>query len=172
MHTSIITVVIMGVSGSGKSTVGRILAGYTGIPFADADDFHPPKNRQKMASGEPLDDEDRMPWLHSLCDHIRCVNQRGDRLILACSALKTAYRNILRQAGDGIAFVYLEGSRETLLVRLESRPGHFFPAKLLDSQLEILEPPDEALKLGIDLPPHDIAEIIRTEFFKKQSTAE
>jgi gluconokinase len=134
--------VVMGVSGSGKSTVGAALAQRMRVPFADADDFHPPENVAKMTAGEALDDHDRHPWLEAvgawLADH-------GDGGVMSCSALKRKYRDQLRQHAPGLAFVHLEGSHETIARRQASRPGHFMPASLLASQFATLEPlePDE-----------------------------
>jgi gluconokinase len=136
-------VVVMGVSGSGKSTVGAALAQRLGVPFADADDLHPASNVAKMAAGEPLDDHDRYPWLEAvgawLADH-------ADGGVMSCSALKRRYRDQLRHHARGLEFLLLEGSREVIEQRLVVRPGHFMPASLLTSQLATLEPlePDEA----------------------------
>ena len=161
------TLVVMGVAGSGKSTVGRIVAERTGADFADADDFHPPANRRKMESGEELDDADRQPWLEALRDHIRRTNEGGRTLVLACSALKRRYREVLREAGPQVAFVHLEGSRELLLERLAGRTGHFFPPELLDSQLATLERPRSALVLDISASPDGLATQILVPFFNR-----
>ena len=157
----------MGVSGSGKSTVGRRVAERAGCGFVDADDFHSEANRRKMASGLPLDDGDRWPWLESLRDRIREMNGRGETLVLACSALKEAYREVLREAGPQVVFVHLRGSREQLLERISAREGHFFPAALLDSQLADLEVPAEALELDISAPAEDLAVQILVPFFNR-----
>ncbi len=161
------TLVIMGVSGCGKSTVGKAVADHTDTPFLDADDFHPQSNRDKMASGIALNDGDRKPWLETLRDEIKTHNDAGKNLILACSALKESYRDILRQAGPQVAFVYLHGSRELLLERLNSRSDHFFPPELLDSQLDTLEVPQDALVLEITAPPQSLAEQILVPFFNR-----
>ncbi|GAA5481028.1 gluconokinase [Haloferula sargassicola] len=161
------TLVIMGVSGSGKSTVGKLVADHTDSDFADADDFHPPANRGKMAAGVPLDDADRRPWLEALRDHIRETNEAGRTLVVACSALKRKYRDLLREAGPQVVFVFLDGSREQLLERLNSRQGHFFPPALLDSQLAALERPQSALVLDISAPPEALAEQILVPFFNR-----
>jgi gluconokinase len=131
----------MGVSGSGKTTVGVALARRLGVPFADADSFHPAANVAKMAAGTPLDDDDRRPWLdavgHWLADH--------DDGVMSCSALKRRYRDQLRSHRTDIAFLHLTGSPELIGARQAGRPGHFMPASLLKSQFDALEPlaPDE-----------------------------
>jgi gluconokinase len=135
------SVVVMGVSGSGKSTVGAALAGRLGVPFADADSFHPAANVAKMAAGTPLDDDDRGPWLDAvgqwLADH--------DDGVMSCSALKRRYRDQLRAHRTDIAFLQLTGSPELIAARQAGRAGHFMPSSLLMSQFEALEPldPDE-----------------------------
>lgn len=131
-------VVVMGVSGSGKSTVGAALAQRLGVPFGDADDFHPQANIDKMAAGHPLDDEDRKPWLDAIA---RWLSDRSGTTggVVTCSALKRKYRDrILAEAPDAV-FVHLAGSREVIAHRQASRPGHFMPASLLDSQFDTLE---------------------------------
>jgi gluconokinase len=135
-------IVVMGVSGSGKSTVGAALAQRLRTPFADADDFHPPANIAKMTAGQPLDDNDRFPWLESIGEWLA---QHSDGGVMSCSALKRAYRDQLRRHCAEIEFLHLEGTLETIGRRQASRPGHFMPAALLASQFETLEPlePDE-----------------------------
>ncbi len=131
--------VVMGVSGSGKTTVGRSLADRLGVPFFDADNFHPPANIAKMSRGEALDDEDRRPWLETLANVLR---EHPD-CVVTCSALKRRYREMLREGGDAsgpVRIVYLRADYETIAARMD-RPGHFFPAKLLRSQFEALEEP-------------------------------
>ncbi|MDF2825224.1 MAG: gluconate kinase, family [Mycobacterium sp.] len=135
-------VVVMGVSGSGKSTVGAALAQRLRVPFADADDFHPPANVQKMSDGHPLDDEDRYPWLEAIG---KWLAQHPDGGVMSCSALKRKYRDQLRTHCAEIEFLHLSGSLEVIGKRQASRPGHFMPAALLASQFETLEAlePDE-----------------------------
>ena len=133
--------VIMGVSGSGKSTVAGILAGRLGWDLEEGDDLHPASNVAKMAAGEPLTDEDRRPWLDRVAEWIHAHTAAGRPGIITCSALKRSYRDRLR--GDHVVFVYLAGSREVLAQRLAARTGHFMPAALLDSQLAALEPPGD-----------------------------
>jgi len=136
-------VVAMGVSGSGKSTVGAALAQRLRVPFADADDFHPPANIAKMTAGEALDDTDRHPWLEAIGEWLVAHQESGG--VMSCSALKRKYRDQLRGHAPGVEFLHLHGSREVIARRQASRPGHFMPASLLDSQFATLEPlaPDE-----------------------------
>ena len=136
-------IVAMGVSGSGKSTVGAALAQRLRVPFADADDFHPPANIAKMTAGEALDDDDRHPWLESIGEWLSAHAETGG--VMSCSALKRRYRDQLRQHAPATEFLHLHGSREVIARRQASRPGHFMPASLLDSQFAILEglAPDE-----------------------------
>ena len=131
-------IVVMGVSGSGKSTIGSLIADRLGVPFTDADDLHPAANVQKMAAGQPLDDDDRWPWLALVGDALAGASRSG--LVIACSALKRSYRDAIRVSAPEAVFVLLTGSRELLASRLGHREGHFMPATLLDSQLATLEP--------------------------------
>lgn len=129
--------VVMGVSGCGKSTVGQLLATALGVAFLDGDALHPESNIAKMAAGQPLDDADREPWLEAVGQAL-AAERNG--LVVACSALKRSYRDLIRREAPGTGFVLLTGSRELLQRRVNSRPGHFMPASLLDSQLATLEP--------------------------------
>ena len=136
-------VVVMGVSGSGKTTVGRLMAAELSVPFVDADDLHSAEAVEHMASGRPLDDDQRLPWLQRVGEHLAAHQEKG--LVMACSALKRNYRDLLRRTGPSdVFFVHLNGSREVLLERMLARE-HFMPPALLDSQLETLEAlePDE-----------------------------
>lgn len=138
-------VVLMGVSGCGKTTVGRLLADLLGGRFIDGDDFHSPKSIAKMHSGVPLTDDDRHQWLEQLAAQIEQHSSDVSPLVIACSALKQSYRDRLRRTRDDLAFVHLEGSKKLLLERLQhraSRENHFMPTTLLDSQLETLENPE------------------------------
>jgi carbohydrate kinase (thermoresistant glucokinase family) len=159
-------IVLMGVAGCGKSTIGGVLAGRLGWPLAEGDDLHPPENVAKMAAGHPLDDEDRWPWLQRIRAWIDGRIAAGESGLVTCSALKRRYRDVLRgdpeHDGD-VVFVYLHGTREQLLARLTARQGHFMPPSLLDSQLADLEPPEpdeRALRIDIGPPPAVQAGII------------
>jgi gluconokinase len=135
-------VVVMGVSGSGKSSVGERLAVRFGLPFVEGDGLHPAANVEKMSKGIPLTDEDRMPWLNTVGGTIAEALARGGGIVVSCSALKRKYRDRLRaSAGGRLSFVYLEGSKALLTARLGIRRDHFMPAALLDSQLKTLEVP-------------------------------
>lgn len=157
------SVIVMGVSGCGKSTVGRLLAGRTGAEFFDGDDFHPPENVAKMASGKPLTDDDRQGWLLALRN---LLDAHEKPVIIACSALKKSYRDLLRTSSRPIRLAYLHGERNTLLERMQLRrekENHFMPASLLDSQLDTLEAPtpaENALTISITHHPGQIVEII------------
>jgi gluconokinase len=137
--------VVTGVAGSGKSTVARLLARRLDVPFADGDDFHPPGDIVKMSSGTPLDDADRRPWLEAVGRWLHERDRSGSGAVVACSALKRRYRDILRAACPGAFFLQLTADRELLAARLGRRTDHFMPSSLLDSQLAALEPlqPDE-----------------------------
>jgi carbohydrate kinase (thermoresistant glucokinase family) len=153
-------VVLMGVSGSGKSTIGRLLSQRLGWPFHDGDDFHPPGNVAKMHAGVALDDEDRRPWLAAIADSIRDHLRRGERAIYACSALKQAYRAMLK-VDERVVFVHLRAERAVLEARLRSRRGHYMPASLLDSQLATLQDPGaEAIEVDVSPPAEQVAEAI------------
>jgi gluconokinase len=135
-------VVVMGVSGSGKSTVGAALAQRLRVPFADADDFHPPANIAKMTAGHALDDEDRRPWLEAVGAWLAQHDDQHDAVggVMTCSALKHSYRDQLRERAPRIEILHLHGTREVIARRQASRPGHFMPSSLLDSQFDTLEP--------------------------------
>lgn len=142
-------IVIMGVSGCGKSSVGEGLAARLGIPYRDGDDLHPPANVEKMRDGTPLTDEDRWPWL----DRVAEVLAKDAPVIVGCSALRCAYRDRLRAgAGGPVHFIHLTGSRDLIAGRMAARTGHYMPPTLLDSQFAALEPPgpEEALAIDID----------------------
>ena len=140
-------VVAMGVCGSGKTSVGKIIASRMNWPFIEGDDLHPPANKAKMASGVPLTDEDRWPWLDRIVDRMRAIEKAGGSAVVACSALRQAYRDRLRRSGADLRFLHLTGDASLIRRRMDNRSDHFMPAGLLDSQLAILEParPDEDL---------------------------
>jgi carbohydrate kinase (thermoresistant glucokinase family) len=140
----------MGVAGSGKTTVGRKLAETVGGMFLDADDFHPPENVAKMRAGIALDDTDRGPWLDSLAEALRSPSEKP--IVLACSALKEVYRERLLEAAPDLILVFLDGNPALIRQRMERRHEHFMPATLLESQLQTLETPGNALRLNIAEP--------------------
>ncbi|MFD6176340.1 MULTISPECIES: gluconokinase [unclassified Isoptericola] len=155
--------VVMGVAGSGKTTVAALLADRLGLELAEADDFHPAANVAKMHAGHPLTDEDRAPWLLAIRDWLDGHSGGGRHAVVTCSALKRAYRDVLRTAHSPVRFVHLDGPRELLAERLAARKGHFMPPSLLDSQLETLEPldPDEdGFTVGIGPAPEEIVDEI------------
>src|SRR5262245_11668273 len=132
----------MGVAGSGKTTIGALFARARSLPFVEGDDLHPPENVRRMAAGIPLTDDDRLPWLLAIAARLRDAHRAGHGLVVACSALKRSYRDLLRTRGTAdVRFVFLAGSRSLLLERLAGRRGHFMPPSLLDSQLGTLEEP-------------------------------
>lgn len=159
---SVTVLVLMGVSGSGKSTVAGVLAGRLGWDLAEGDDLHPEANVAKMAAGQPLTDADREPWLARVAAWIRAHTDVGRPGLITCSALKRRYRDELR--GDDVVFVYLAGTHDQIARRLAARHGHYMPASLLDSQLDTLEPPEpdeNAIRVDVAGSPQDeAAEII------------
>lgn len=150
--------IIMGVSGCGKTTVGQLLAQRLDASFYDGDDFHPPENIAKMSSGQPLNDDDRVPWLDRLHASIRRFVMEEETAVFACSALKKTYRDRLRGNLDAIQFVYLEGNFDLIWQRMQARAGHYMKAGMLQSQFDTLETPsaDEALAISIKLSPTEI----------------
>lgn len=155
-------IVVMGVSGSGKTTVGRVLAERLGVPYAEADEFHPAANVEKMAAGHPLTDEDRWPWLRTIGEWITERAGRGG--VVTCSALKRGYRDLLRSAAPGeVWFLHLAGDRAVIADRLGARTGHFMPAALLDSQFADLEPlaaDEPGLTVDVARSPEEIAQSV------------
>jgi gluconokinase len=155
--------IVMGVASSGKSTIAKKLAERLGWTFEDGDDFHPEANVAKMSAGHPLTDDDRWPWLQSIADEIDKVSGAGGRLVVACSALKRAYRDVLVHGRSDIGIVYLDGSRELIGERMAKRKGHFMPPGLLDSQFNTLEPPapdEKPISVSIDAPVETIVDAI------------
>jgi gluconokinase len=154
---------LMGVSGSGKTVIGRLLADRLVMPFLDADDLHSAENVRKMRLGRPLTDTDRAPWLQAVVGEITRTTVDGQGVVVACSALKRAYRDRLRAAAPGLRLVHLAGPPGLIRRRLEARTGHFMPVILLDSQLATLEPPEadeQPLVINLALPPDEIVERI------------
>lgn len=169
-----ITVVVMGVSGSGKTTVARHIVDDLGWRFAEGDDFHPTSNVEKMRSGEPLDDEDRWPWLASVADWVGDREAAAENAVVTCSALKRTYREVLRRDHPSVWFAHVTSSPEALRRRLASRSGHYMPPSLLDSQLASLEPlqPDEpGVVLDGDGSPDEVEvrvlDAVRTECVRR-----
>jgi gluconokinase len=144
-------IVVMGVSGAGKSTFGAALADALGYPFADADDYHLPANKEKLARGEPLTDTDRQPWLETLHHLLTQYGLKQQPLVLACSALKAQHRHILIGNLEHVQLIFLQGTFFVLESRMRQRQ-HFMPVSLLQSQLETLEPPEKAIVLDIEKP--------------------
>jgi gluconokinase len=153
-------IVIMGVSGSGKTTIGQLLASQLGWPFYDADDYHSAANKLKMSGGTPLTDQDRLGWLAALAELLRERSRAKGSLVLACSALKRAYRDILRVEAS-VRFVYLQGTHAQIEARLAKRTGHYMKAQLLKSQFAELEEPDDCFVVGVNRRPDEIVAIIR-----------
>jgi len=154
-------IVVMGVSGAGKSTIGKLIAARLDCPFRDADSFHPPANIEKMSRGEPLTDDDRWPWLRAIADWIETHRGGGTTGVVTCSALKRAYRDVVtaNQAAD-VRLVYLKGDFALIEARLKARKGHFMPPALLRSQFDTLEEPradERAIAVSIAGAPEDIA---------------
>lgn len=154
-------ILLMGVAGSGKTTIGRLLAAELGWTYHEADDFHSAANKAKMGAGLPLDDADRAPWLAAIRAAMEAELAAGRRAVFTCSALKAQYRHALLDGLDGVLLVHLAGDRDVLLARLRERRGHYMQPGMLDSQLAILEPPAGALTLDIRQPPAALVAAIR-----------
>lgn len=154
-------VVVMGVSGCGKTTVGEALAASLGWPFIDADDLHPPENVAKMAAGTPLEDADRWPWLDRVVAEAQRADAASGGVIVACSALRERYRERLQRAG-AVRFVHLRGDAETIGARVATRQHKYMPASLLASQFATLEPPADAIEVDVRLAPDMQVAAIRT----------
>jgi gluconokinase len=155
-------IVLMGVSGCGKSAVGEVLARELEWPYIDADDYHPAANVEKMRSGHPLTDEDRWPWLDRLNELMRAQDAEGRNAVVACSALKQIYRDRLSKGLTDVRWVHLKGSFELIMSRLQTRKHRYMPASLLQSQFDTLEAPREALTIDIADPPQLLGARIRT----------
>jgi carbohydrate kinase (thermoresistant glucokinase family) len=158
-----VVLVVMGVSGSGKSTVAALVAGRLGWPFEEGDTLHPHANIEKMTAGHPLTDEDRAPWLEKVAEWAEEQLDAGRSGLITCSCLKRAYRDVINRRGSGVIFVYLSGSRETIAERLATRHGHFMPPSLLASQFADLEEPtsdEPAIRIDVGPTPVSIAQQI------------
>ncbi|MFW5860213.1 MAG: gluconokinase [Planctomycetota bacterium] len=153
------SIVIMGVSGAGKTTVARALSRAVGRDFIDADDHHPPENVAKMRAGQPLDDADRAPWLDRLARLLAARHRQGRPVILACSALKQAYRDVLARPAP-LCIVHLAIDRATVAARAARRRGHFFDPSLIDSQFAALEPPENAVEVDATRPVDELVETL------------
>ena len=156
-------VVLMGVSGCGKSTVGEQLAAHLGWRFVEGDSLHPPENVAKMAAGQALNDEDRAGWLGTLADVLAKAREAGQGLVISCSALKRAYRDRLRSGDPQALFVHLDGSQAVIAARIAARTHMYMPASLLESQFAALQPPEpdeHALRLSVQCPPAELIEHI------------
>ena len=158
---TIAAIVVMGVSGCGKSTVGALVAERLGWAFEDGDAFHPPENVAKMSAGTPLTDEDRWPWLRAIAARIARARSEGRGVVIACSALKRAYRDVLRDGQADIRFLHLTGEPALIMARQAARTGHYMPASLIASQFAALEPPEteaDVIDLDVDPEPPAIAQ--------------
>ena len=142
IHDTLCALIVMGVAGSGKSTIGETLAGRIGWRFEDGDRFHPASNVAKMSAGVPLTDDDRWPWLQAIADEVDRLCAAGERAVVACSALRRVYRDVLIHGRNDVRLVYLDGSQQLIADRLNRRKGHFMPPDLLASQFKTLEPPE------------------------------
>ncbi len=156
-------ILLTGVAGSGKSTVGRLLAAALGWTYHEADDFHSAANKAKMAGGQPLTDADRAPWLAAIRAAMDASVSAGQPAVFTCSALKAGYRHVLLDGLPGARLVYLAGDRDLLLARLQGRSGHYMKPAMLDSQLAALEPPAGGLTLDIRQPPDALVAEIRRQ---------
>jgi gluconokinase len=167
-------VVVMGVAGSGKTTIGRMLAERLGVAYAEADSFHPPANVAKMAVGQALDDADRHPWLAAIADWIQARARAGEAGVVSCSALKRRYRDRLRKAHAGVWFLHLDATPDLITERVADRRGHFMPASLADSQFQTLEPlgPHEAgTVIDASAPPEEVTRAALARLRDHQASA-
>lgn len=158
---SLAAIVVMGVSGAGKTTVGALLAERLGWPFEDGDSFHPPENVGKMRAGTPLTDEDRWPWLRAIAARIAEARGQGTGVVIACSALKRAYRDVLRDRQADLRFLHLTGEPALIMARQAARQGHYMPASLVANQFATLEPPDteaDVIDLEVEAEPPAIVQ--------------
>lgn len=155
-------IIVMGVSGSGKTTLGQHLALRLGWSFLEGDDLHPPANREKMARGVPLTDDDRQPWLRAIREQIAAFATRGESAVVTCSALKQAYRAVLSAGPEPVVFVYVKGTYDLIRGRLARRQGHYMPVSLLENQFQVLEEPKAAIEVDARLSTEvAVEEIVR-----------
>lgn len=163
LHKTPCAIVVMGVAGSGKTTIGEKLAEQLGWAYEDGDRFHPKANVEKMSAGQPLTDEDRWPWLQAIADEIDQVCKRGGHVVISCSALKRPYRDVLVHGRGDVRIVYLDGTQDLIARRLAARKGHFMPPTLLESQFKTLQPPgpdENPVTVSIDAPVEEIVDDI------------
>ncbi len=162
-------IVVMGVTGAGKSTIGALLAERLGRPLIEGDSLHPQANIAKMSQGMPLDDDDRLPWLKAIAARIDQARKTNSPVVVTCSALKRRYRDILEDGHDGVGFVYLRGAKDLIAQRLAARTNHFMPPGLLDSQFAALQEPDDdepSIVIAIDASPGEIVREIVGKFVR------
>jgi gluconokinase len=167
-----VVLVLMGVAGSGKTTVARSLAAHLGWPFQEGDDLHPQANTEKMKAGQPLTDADRRRWLVTVAEWVGRRLDAGENGVITCSALKRSYRDVINRRGSGVVFVFLAGSKATIAPRLAARQAHFMPSSLLDSQFADLEEPgpDEPyIRVDVGPPPAAIADAVVRELSLSKS---
>lgn len=169
MADKLCAIIVMGVAGSGKTTIGEKLAQRLGWPYEDGDKFHPKANVEKMSAGHPLTDEDRWPWLRAIAKEIDKVGAQGGHVVIASSALKRAYRDVLMHGRGDVRIVYLDGTQDLIARRLKARKGHFMPPTLLDSQFKALQPPgadEHPITVSIDAPVEAIVDDILRKLAK------
>ncbi len=154
-HRTVGPIIVMGVSGCGKTTVGHALALRLNATFLDADDFHPEANVVRMRAGMPLNDEDRAPWLATLNRELKVRDQQGELVVLACSALKEKYRAAIAASMPHVQWIFLDGSFDLIALRVRERPNHYMPESLLRSQFDAMERPDDATMISIELSPYE-----------------
>ncbi|HJZ12933.1 MAG TPA: gluconokinase [Acidobacteriota bacterium] len=153
--------IVMGVAGAGKTTVGRLLSTTLAWPYFDADDFHDASSIEKMGRGIALTDKDRLPWLQNIRRKIEELIQQNQPAVISCSALKKSYRKLLRENTDKVVFVFLKGDYDLMKTRLRERPEHFMKADMLASQFDTLEEPEDAITVDASLPPDEIVKHVR-----------
>jgi gluconokinase len=161
-------IIVMGVAGTGKSTLAKALASALGWILIEGDDYHTNASIEKMASGEALDDDDRVPWLEYLHEYIAELDAQGASAVVACSALKASYRTLLSTGIGEVRFVYLYGNTEIIAQRMLGRREHFMPSNLLESQLDALEPPDDAIMVSVDLTTEEQADSVLQTIAREQ----